>query len=167
MWRSQVRIRTRKKLFNSGEPQLKGLMNTKKVSLCLLKGHPFTHSSAFPSTFPEPSDLRFGPKRFGQQTAIFSSYESSNLTSEKAARFPCDLHRFLHNQWVSDAGWKFLAQVNIQNRSCPACGWPGLVNTTQGLHLRRKCGNRTMPSYHGPCEGPQQSAREDWGFKKK
>lgn len=153
-----------KKRFILREQQLKSLMNTKKVPLYLLKGHPSIHPSAFPSTFPEPSDLRFGLNRFGQQTVIFLSYEPSNLTSEKAARFPCDLHRFLDNQWVSDAGWKILAQVNVQNIDCPVCGWPGLVNTTQVLHLHRKCGNSTMPSYHGQCEGPQQSAMEDWGF---
>lgn len=146
---------------------MKSLINAERVSLYFLKGHPSIHSSAFLRTFPKHSDLRFGLNRFGQQTVIFSSYEPSNLTCEKAARFPCDRRCFQDNQWVSDAGWNFLAQVNVQNISFPASGWPGLVNTTQGLHLHRKCGNRTMPSYHGPCEGPQQSAREDWGFFKK
>lgn len=139
MWRrSQVGIQA-DALLIYGEQQLKILMNTKKVSLSLLKGHPSIQSSAFPSTFPESSDLRFCLNRFGRQTVICPS----NLTSEKAARFPCDLRRFLDNQWVSDAGWKFLAQVNAQNISRAPCGRLGLVNTTQGLHLHRKCGNRT------------------------
>lgn len=83
-------------------------MNTKEVSLYLLKGRPSIHCSEFRSTFPEPSDLRFGLNRFGQQTVICSFYEPSNLTSEKVSRFPCDLRSFLDNQRVSDAGWKIL-----------------------------------------------------------
>lgn len=78
-WRSQVRIRTRKKkkkLFNSREQQLTGLRNTKKVSLCLFKGPPFTHSSAH---FLSP--VTWGSVQTHLASKLSSSHPMSRLIS--------------------------------------------------------------------------------------
>lgn len=66
----------KKKLFNSREQQLTGLRNTKKVSLCLFKGPPFTHSSAH---FLSP--VTWGSVQTHLASKLSSSHPMSRLIS--------------------------------------------------------------------------------------